>query len=248
MSVIAFVPARSGSKRLAGKNVRVLNGKPLMVWTLEACLRAKQVDKVVLSTDSEEYLEIAEKAFPGEVILRDLRTMGEAGDAVKIFDYVKNKWAKIFTPHLQHDSSHAGQAGPEDAFVLALPTAPLRTAEHVDACIDLFRSSGRAVFSATELPFPVNFSFYLDNEGDWYPVLGDRSPMVTGNTRSQDQRKAYRPNGAVYVRKIVDLEDDALTTFYDDALPYIMDKSVSVDIDDAKDFQLAEFLMNAARN
>lgn len=248
MAVIALVPARSGSKRLPNKNVRPLNGKPLMVWTLEACLRARQVDKVVLSTDSDEYLEIARKALPDDVVLCDSRTGEQAGDQVKIFDYVKNNREKIFSPHLDGRETPGGLAEADDLFVLALPTVPLRTERHVDDCIDLFRETGRAVFSATELSFPVNFSFYLDGSSGWRPVLGSQSPMVTGNTRSQDQRKAYRPNGAIYVRKILDLEDPALTTFYDDALPYIMDGNTSVDVDSLDDFQLAEFYMNVGKN
>ena len=68
--------------------------------------------------------------------------------------------------------------------------------------------------------------------------------MVTGNTRSQDQVKTYHPNGAIYLRNVDDLRSGTLKTLYEGALPYIMDRFLSVDIDTEEDFKLAEFKLS----
>jgi CMP-N-acetylneuraminic acid synthetase len=69
--------------------------------------------------------------------------------------------------------------------------------------------------------------------------------MVTGNTRSQDQRAAYHPNGAVYVRTAEDLARPDLRTLYQGARPYLMDRDVSWDIDNEIDFTIAETLVKS---
>ena len=67
--------------------------------------------------------------------------------------------------------------------------------------------------------------------------------MLTGNTRSQDQKIAYHPNGAIYVRRVNDLKNSELLTLYQGATPYLMDRTDSVDIDNAIDFIVANALI-----
>ena len=228
MKYTAFVPARSGSKRLPNKNILELGGKPLMVWTLEACAGADKIDEVVLSTDSMSYYELACEFVDPDKIVLDLRDPDEAGDKVKIFDYLKDKKTKIFGDR-------------DGAFVLALPTAPLRQASHINEAISLYENKGAPVFSATTYDFPISFAFRVSNSDEWEPVF-DHNPMITGNTRSQDQQVVYHPNGAIYVRAISDLENESLATLYQGALPYLMDKDESIDIDNEIDFRIAEVL------
>ncbi len=229
VSYIAIVPARSGSRRLPNKNIKPLAGKPLLLWTLEACISTERIGKVILSTDSMDYWKLASEHLASPKLVLDHRTQDEAGDDVKIFDYLKQFRGKIF-----------GQ--PQGAFVLALPTVPLRRSIHINEALDLYENHGRPVFSATTYNFPVSFAFRIDDQGDWSPVFGD-SPMVTGNTRSQNQAAACHPNGAIYVRAIADLSKPDLMSFYQDARPYLMEPQVSVDIDSEIDFALATALL-----
>ena len=229
MNYTAVVPARSGSKRLPHKNIKLLGDKPLIVWTLEACIQAQEVDEVILSTDSIEYWETAKRYLPSDKLHLDLRDPEDAGDMVKIFDYLKGKRTKLF----------GDRTG---AFILALPTVPLRRSYHVDEALSLFESSGKPIFSATNYGFPISFSFSITDSGCWEPLLPE-SPMNTGNTRSQNQMEFYHPNGAIYVRNIEDLSNAQLTTLYVDALPYLMSRNDSVDIDNAIDFKIAEALL-----
>lgn len=229
MTYTAFVPARSGSKRFPHKNIKLLDGKPLLVWTLEACVNAAGVDEVIFSTDSMEYWNIVRLNIDSKKIILDFRSSEESGDTVKIFDYLKTKREKIF-------ESRKG------AFIVALPTVPLRTSSHIEEAIALYEKSGKPIFSATTYGFPISFSFRLTDVGGWAPVFCD-NPMVTGNTRSQDQQEAYRPNGAIYIRSIADLSDTALLSFYSDAQPYLMSRNDSIDIDTEFDFKIVSSLI-----
>jgi len=229
MSYTAFVPARSGSKRLPNKNVKLLGGRPLVVWTLEACAQAQKTTAVIFSTDSKEYWNLAKEHVRSDKLVLDYRDPEEAGDTVKIFDYVKEKRSKIFQ----------GRSG---AFILTLPTVPLRRAHHIDEAIALFEKDRQPVFSATSYGFPISFAFTMESDGRWASVFPE-SPMVTGNTRSQNQRETFHPNGAIYVRAIEDLDHPELKTFYDGARPYFMDRTASVDIDKDVDFRIADALI-----
>ncbi|GAB3034854.1 acylneuraminate cytidylyltransferase family protein [Bowmanella dokdonensis] len=231
MSLTAFVPARSGSKRLKGKNIKLLAGKPLVVWTIEACVGAEAVEQVIFSTDSMEYWQIVKKHVPSDKLVLDFRSPEQAGDKVKIFDYVKQQVDKIF-------QNRSGQ------FLLALPTMPLRTSKHINEAVALSASRQSPVFSAVEYEAPVSFAFTIGEDDSWTP-LQQNSPMVTGNTRSQDQISAYHPNGAIYIRNIDDLREESLKTFYQQAIPYLMPRQDSVDIDTPFDFELAEHLIRA---
>jgi len=229
MNYTAIVPARSGSKRVPHKNIKTLAGKPLLVWTLEACVEVRKINTVILSTDSMEYWDIAKDHVRSDKLILDYRDAEEAGDNIKIFDYLKDKRDKIFGER-------------NGAFILALPTIPLRQSNHINEAIHKFEEKGIPVFSATSYGFPVSFAFRLKEGGDWSPVFDD-SPMITGNTRSQNQQANYHPNGAIYVREINDLAQTGLQTLYQGAQPYLMERSASVDIDKDIDFKMAEILL-----
>lgn len=229
MSITAFVPARSGSKRLPNKNISLLAGKPLVVWTLEACVNSDSVDEVIFSSDSIEYWNIAKKYIKSDKLHFHQRSNTEAGDRVKIFDYLKESVDSIFQAR-------------EGQFLMALPTMPLRTSSDIEEAISIYKRSGSPVFSAVEYDFAISFAFKVGQDERWEPIFDD-SPMVTGNTRSQDQATAYHPNGAIYLRDINDLRDPNVTTIYQSALPMIMSRERSVDIDNLIDFKMAESLM-----
>ena len=225
----AIIPARSGSKRLPNKNIKMLGDRPLVVWSLQACVEAPHVDEVIFSTASLEYWAIAQQYIKSENLTLVLRVSEEAGDTVIICDYLKDKRTKIFGER-------------KGAFILALPTVPFRRTEHVEEAIALFEKTGKAVFSATQYGLPPSFAFTMPAQDTWAPLFPD-SPMVTGNTRSQNQQEAYHPNGAIYVRSIADLANSNLQTLYTDALPYLMSRIDSLDIDCETDFKMATGLL-----
>lgn len=225
MSYTAFIPARSGSKRLPNKNVLDLGGKPMLMWTVEACLNAEKISKVIISTDSEEYWQTVTSLSGSNKLALDLRKPEEAGDRVKIFDYLKANAEKLFVRE-------------EENFVLALPTLPLRTSLHINEALELFETGGSPVFSATHYSFPISFAFAIENNN--VKTLLSDSPLLTGNTRSQDQKEFFHPNGAIYVRPSKDLGNSELKSLYLDAKPYLMDRRSSIDVDDEMDLLVAK--------
>ena len=229
MSFTAIVPARSGSKRLPHKNIKMLGTLPLFVWSLKACVESESIDKVLFSTDSEEYWSIAQKYIKSDKLSLDMRTRDEAGDTVKIFDYLKSK-NEILFPNKQ------------GYFILCLPTMPFRNKSDIELAINLSRQLEKPIFSAVEYDFSISFAFRLDQNIGWSPIF-ENSPLLTGNTRSQDQPVAYHPNGAIYIRSIADLSNHNINTLYQDAAPYIMDKDTSIDIDNESDFKKAEAML-----
>ncbi len=230
MKKIAYIPARSGSKRFPNKNISLLDKKPLFVWTLEAFINSNCFDKVIFSSDSEKYFEIAKDFISSEVLALHRRNNEEAGDKVKIFDYIKSNirmWCEE-----------------DDIFALGLPTCPFRNKKHIQESMDLSLTFNKPVFSANQYEQHIAFSFYFKNNNmtkEWEPAFGD-SPMITGNTRSQDQRKFFRPNGGLYITKPSHIRN--VKTFYQNAIPFIMSADESIDIDNKKDLDYAEFLIS----
>ncbi len=116
--ILGLIPARGGSKGVPGKNIKRINGKPLIAWTIERALESRRLDKVVVSTDSGEIARIAREK--GAEIL--MRPAGLATD----------------TASTQAVMEHALQNYPSDILVLLQPTSPYRSEGLIDACIDEF--------------------------------------------------------------------------------------------------------------
>ena len=230
MRKIAFIPARSGSKRFPNKNIFPLCGKPLLVWTVESFIKSNCFDEIIFSSDSYEYNDILKDFVKTDIVKFHKRSKEEAGDKIKIFDYIKENISNF--------------CNDEDLFAMGLPTCPLRRDFHIKDCIELYLSKRKSVFSACEFDFHVSFAFKLnnyDNENSWEPAFKN-SPMITGQTRSQDQEKFFHPNGAIYIIKPEEIKNN-LKTFYINSIPYIMDKKYSTDIDNKIDLEIAEIII-----
>lgn len=113
--ILGLIPARGGSKGVPGKNVKLICGKPLIVWTIESALRAKRLDKIVVSTDSVEIARIAYEAG-AEVLMRPAELATD-------------------TASTQDVMVHALEQYPAGIVVLLQPTSPYRMEGRIDECI-----------------------------------------------------------------------------------------------------------------
>ena len=120
--ILGLIPARGGSKGVPGKNIKVICGKPLIAWTIERALQSKKLDKVLVSTDSEEIAAVAGQ-YGAEVLMRPAEL---ATDAASTQDVMV----------------HALQACPADVLVLLQPTSPCRHEDLIDECIEEFLAGG----------------------------------------------------------------------------------------------------------
>ena len=223
--ITAVVPARGGSKRLPGKNIKSLNGRPLIFHTIDSLIGHELINCVVFTSDSEDYIELV-KAEYGEKVNLELRPASYAQDKTKVYDeLVRLKSEKVLR---------------QDWFMLCLPTAPLRTHDTVRRLLAEWWDDQTPRFAACRYDFPIQFGFSINEDGDWEPSFTD-SPMETGNTRSQDIPIRYRPTGSIYLQRLESL--GVAKTFYIDAKPFITDGNESIDVDTELDFEIAEIIM-----
>ena len=221
--MIAVIPARSGSKGLPGKNIKILNGKPLIAYTIEAAKMAKSVDMIFLSTDSEEIKAIGEKYGAFCPLLRPSHLASDDSLAIDTYKYTVDMLECKFNKLV-------------DSFIVLQPTSPLRTSNDIDSANKLFvEKKADSVMSYTEEDHPIFWHKYLDKE----QKLKNIFPESIKNR--QDYQKTYYPNGSIFVFSKKTIFQDKYYT--DNSYAYIMPKERSVDIDTEIDFKFAEFLM-----
>lgn len=220
---IAIIPARGGSKRLPGKNIKLLAGKPMIALTIEAALESNIFDHVFVSTDDKEIARIS-KNFGAEVPF--MRPKELASDTATTNDVVTHlvDW---FEKKYGHSVSN---------IAILQPTSPLRKARHIEESMELMQErSAKAVVSVCELEHPIQFCNTLG-------INGSMDGFITPDAirRTQDLKLYYRLNGAIYIfdREYV----GKLNKLYSSGThAYIMDQKSSIDIDTENDFELANY-------
>ncbi|MBR1852965.1 MAG: acylneuraminate cytidylyltransferase family protein [Lachnospiraceae bacterium] len=224
MKNLAIIPARAGSKGLPDKNIKMLNGKPLMQYSIEAALRSGCFDKVMVSTDSEKYAEIAKKAGAEVPFLRSAFTSTDQASSWDMVTEVLDGYEKAGVKF--------------DTFCLLQPTSPMRTAEDIEKAYAILKEKKAfAVVSMTELEHPLSWCGLL-GEGDSL----DGFIKQSGTAQRQAQKKYYRPNGAIYIASVPEFRRDHFL-YREGAFAYIMSKERSIDIDTEFDFKMAEFMI-----
>lgn len=226
-SVLFLITARGRSKGVPGKNVKLLGGRPLIAWTIEAARKSKFCTRLVLSTDDPEIARVG-KDWGAEVPF--MRPQKLAGDATPHIDVLEHaiRWLddveKFGTEYL----------------LLLQPTSPFRTTQDIDDALSLtFQRNAAAVVSVCEAtPHPYLAKKILDDG-----TLADFFSLPSGYLRRQDLPKAYSLNGAVYVCK-TDIIREQHTTFPEGTLGFVMSEENSHDIDTPWDFHVAELVAN----
>lgn len=217
--IVAVVPARGGSKRLADKNILPFCGRPLFAWSVETAQRAAGVAACFVSTDSERIAELAYEAG-AEVICRPADFATDTTPTVDV---------------LHHAILELEKRGVRPSGILTLqPTSPLRPASMVDDAVALFKDDVSAVVSVSAA------SAKLGHVRD-----GCFEPDYRPGTRSQDMAPFYREDGLLYLSRATQIRDQR-DMFGSSIAALITPKPYGVvDIDDKTDFKLAEALANA---
>lgn len=223
--ILAIIPARGGSKRLPGKNIKLLAGKPLIAWTIEAALESKMFDHVFVSTDCGEIAKVSKK-YGAEVPF--LRPAELASDIATTNDVVTHliEWFEL--EYMQKVSTIA----------ILQPTSPLRNAQHIQEAFEVIKDKyAKAVISVCELEHPIQFCNKLALDGSMDGFIYPKNIQ-----RTQDLEPYYRLNGAIYLfnREYVNKLDEI---YNDGTYSYLMESKLSIDIDTEDDFELAEYYM-----
>ena len=222
---VIVVPARGGSKRLPRKNVLPLGGKPLILHAIDVALGTRA--HVLVSTDDPEIKTVA-AARTGVTI--DDRKVELATDTIKVVDVIREL------------VDRADIQAKFDVIGMLLPTCPFRTVAQVQSGIAALDQDVDATIAFTTYEFPPTMAVSFDEKGLMNPIFNP-SPLITGNTRSQDQVPTFRPNGAFFFSWISAFR--TLRSFYAGRVRGVtMPRINSVDIDDGEDFAYAQYLID----
>lgn len=223
ITVLALVPARSGSKGVPGKNIRPLAGRTLLEYTAAAARDSGVIDRAVLSTDSEEIAEAGRRAGLDVPFLRPATL---AADDTPMLPVVKHAIETL-----------AAQGWTPDVIVLLQPTSPLRRPSHIRDAVTMLRDTkADSVVSVVEVPRHLSPDYVMRIEaGALRPFLPDGDRV----TRRQDARPAYSRDGTVYAcwRTTIERFD---SIYGDRCVPLTVDAADSVSIDSPDDWAAAE--------
>ncbi len=224
MKILTIIPARGGSKGIPGKNIIDVNGKPLIAYTIEPAVKAKEsglTDKVIVSTDSKEIADVARR-FGAEVPF--LRPESISGDKAKSVEF------------LQHALDFYEESGIHfDAVLLLQPTSPLRTEKDINDALKLFEESKNdsliSVYEEEYINDLVIYKLAADGKTS-VPV----SPLHNKGVRRQDHGSLYVRNGCIYISSSELIRKGFVIG--ENPLMLIMQKNRSVNVDTFEDLEL----------
>ena len=226
-SILGLIPARGGSKGLLGKNIKPLLGKPLIAWTIEQALASKYLDRVIVSTDSEEIAEISRKygakapfIRPKELATDEARSEDVVFHAIEFF---KDRGTNF------------------DYVTLLEPTSPLRKNTDIDEGIEKLidneeRAESLVSVGKIALEHPL-ISKKIDENGFIRPFFNRES-----NIRRQKLEEAHFPYGVLYISKVSSLYK--YRSFYQErTLAFLIERWQNYEVDDIYDFLAIEAIM-----
>lgn len=223
-SFLAIIPARSGSKGIIDKNIKEINNKPLIAYTIDACIKSGIFDNIIVSTDSKNYAEIAESYGASVPFLRPKELSIDEAASTDVILHVLKEMDKIEKVY--------------DYIVFLQPTSPLRNENHIIESVNkLLKYNANSIVSICEVDHSSNINVVFDSN-ERLDFLFDDSKKI----RRQDMKKEYRINGAIYICKM-DYYVKYKSFYGEKSYPYIMDKISSIDIDDMYQFEFVKFII-----
>ena len=229
-NIIALIPARGGSKRVKNKNIRHLMGKPLIAYSIEAALNSRGIDRVIVSTDSEEIAEIAIKYGAEVPFLRP--------SELSTSDSTEFEFHEHAITWLNNNESYV-----VDVIVNLYPTTPFRKAESITEALERFLSnkesdSLRSVRKCKEHPYKMwvknqNYlnRFISSGEASFQTLSYHLLPEI------------FIQNASIYIVK-AEVIKQYKNTIGEKVLYYEMGNYESLDINYVEDFYFAEYLFH----
>ena len=227
MKALGIIPARGGSKGVPRKNIRQVAGRPLIAYTINAARASRYLSASVVTTDDLQIAQISE-ALGCQVIMRPSEL---AADETPMFPVMMHVLDTLSAQDEKYDS-----------VVLLQPTAPLRTGEDIDTCLEILETSGAdSVISVAPVPghYHPDWQFLIE---DGKLVLYSGAPLGQIVPRRQSLSLTFTRNGAIYACRTEVLYKHGM--FYSaDVRAYVMPPEHSINIDSELDLLLAEALL-----
>ena len=226
MKILALILARGGSKRLPGKNIRVLGGRPLIGWSIDIGKLIPEVCDILISTDDPKIQEVAKELGAYSPWLRPKELSTDNSSSVDAALHALD-W---------YESKH----GIVDGLLLLQSSSPFRDIEKVKKGVDLFSTHNcDSVLGVSPTHAHPKWTFTIENN--------KLSPFLSNhglNTRSQDLESAYVINGSFYLISPGTLRKEK-SFFVEGAMPLVINSRIeSLDIDTEQDWQYAEYCLN----
>jgi len=226
MKIIAIIPARSGSKGIPNKNIKLYKGKPLLAHSILQALQSKYITEVYVSTDSQEYKEISLEYGALVPFLRPPQFSEDLSPDIDLFNH--------FLVHYQENNNTTYP----DIIVQLRPTYPNRTVELIDNCIEIFINnydnydSLRTVIPLNKSPYKM---YYIDEKNMLIPYLLKYKDIVEPyNQARQLLPQTYLHNGCIDIIKTDTIITKNLLSG-NNIFPFIMDENENNDIDTEED-------------
>lgn len=218
---LAIIPARGGSKRIPRKNIKEFHGKPLIAYSIEAAIKSKCFDRIIVSTDDGEIAEVA-KAYGAEVPF--IRPDKISNDYATTMDVIEH----AISWFLGNDLSVS--------YVCCIyATAPFISSESlIQGFLALEHADFDYAFSATSFPFPIQRAFKLNQNGSTEMFMPEHI-----ETRSQDLEEAFHDAGQFYWGKSSAFLSKK-PIFSDSSFAVILPRNIVQDIDTLEDWSNAE--------
>lgn len=226
MKILYLIPARGGSKGVPGKNMKELDGKPLIAYSIDMAKRMmSEGNAICVSTDSSEISEFAKSLGVEPPFLRPAALATDTAGTYEVILHAINFYE---TQGISFDS-----------VMLLQPTSPFREEWHIIEVIDLMNSQSELemVVSVRESKDNPYFNLFEENS-EGYLRLSKYSNYI----RRQDCPKIYAYNGSIYLMKVDALKKRAIHQFRNIA-KYVMNEKYSIDIDDMKDWLISDLII-----
>lgn len=228
MNILGIIPARGGSKSVPRKNIALLHGKPMIVYTIETAQKSYRLTDFVVSSEDNEIIEIAKQWGAPVPFVRPAELATDEAPSLPVVQHAVREMESI-------------KGVKYDYVVLLQPTTPLRQAQDIDAAIEKLVATGAdSVVSVCEVGayHPARMRQIVDDRLVELPIREPREML-----RRQDLPPVYIRNGAVYAvkRDVVMLQNSMIGEI---SRPYIMPEERSVNVDSKLDFLLAEILLS----
>ena len=232
MNVLAIIQARGGSKGIPGKNIKPLCGKPLIAWTIDAARAAKTVTRVIVSTDDEKIAEVSRKYGAEVPFLRPAELATDGAKSIGLLEHALN-W-------LSEKEDYR-----TDIVVQLKPTNPLRTAETIDKCVELYKESEDidAVITVVKASIHPLKTWKFDGEFV-LPFVPENIFGIKEAAKTPRQKlpEVFGNNSCVHVinpRTILEKHSSVGTK----VKGLVLSREESINIDEPLDFDVAEIIL-----
>ncbi|MDT0556043.1 acylneuraminate cytidylyltransferase family protein [Patiriisocius hiemis] len=227
MKILGLIPARGGSKGIANKNRKLLGGKPLLSYTIEAALNATSLDSVVFSSEDSKLINLAKDLGVEVPFVRPQELATDTAGSLEVVQHAVKALAKLDRHY--------------DAVCLLQVTSPFRTHQDIDKAITTFKNSQTdSLLSVQEVPHQYNPHWVFEKNEMGNLVIATKDAQII--KRRQDLPPAYIRDGAIYITKTEVLLDR--NSFYGTSTSYIVSNPETyVNIDTEQDWERAEQLL-----